>query len=123
MRLFVLPLALAATLIAAGSASADAPPDRAMGRYPVVRETMTYGAVPYRPHRRRHVRSRGLGGGFAVGPAYGPQPPLYPGYDLGAPSGPVAISEYREAYIGRGLFYNTPPQPYFPTSAVISVNY
>lgn len=65
---------------------------------------------------RRHAwhRHRGYRGpGYSVG-SYG-APPAY-----GMVSGP---SEYTEAYIGRGLVYNTPPEPYWPSTDVISVRY
>lgn len=35
-------------------------------------------------------------------------------------TGPV---EYTEAYIGRGIVYNTPPAPAWPTYSVISARY
>ena len=116
----------AAVLISAGPCFADAPPEQGARRgapasrlRPVARQVL-----PARHQARRHG-SRAFVAPYPVepiGPGYGPLPALYPGYDAAAPAGPVAISEYREAYIGRGLFYNTPPQPYFPAGP-ISVKY
>lgn len=108
---------------------ADASPEGGYGR---VRAARPYGWHGPRRHGwRRHGHGRGgFAGGFG-GPVYGREPALYPGLDAGSPNSgfgalsprPVAVSEYREAYIGRGLFYNTPPQPYFPSSGTISVRY
>lgn len=65
------------------------------------------------------------------GPGYGPEPVTYPGMGGALPSGgfmvseplPVAVTLYREAYIGRGLIYNVPPLPGFASQPVISARY
>ena len=106
--------ALAALLFATMPAIADAPPD-GFGRRPVVAHRH------HAPHYAPPVRRYGYGGpryrhyGYrpvAAGPALGPLPPFFPG--MGSEAGhlhhaPVGLTLYREAYIGRGLLYNTPP--------------
>lgn len=51
--------------------------------------------------------------------SYGP-PPAYGQPAYGFVSGPA---EYTEAYIGRGLIYNTPPEPGGSSYSVISSRY
>jgi hypothetical protein len=115
--------ALAATCAAMGPALADAPPhgygSRARGWHsPAIRH-----AHPVRRHVR-HGRHHG-DGGFVAGPGYGPLPPFFAGTGAAADhlhGTPVTVTVYREAYIGRGLIYNTPPTLDVP-GPVLSVRY
>lgn len=81
----------------AGTAHADAP---GPGFGPEPGPGLGYRPVRRHAYRARHVhrRYRAVRHGWAD--------PAYPAAAFGAVVGP---SEYREAYIGRGLIYNTPP--------------
>ena len=62
--------------------------------------------------RRAIAITMAIGGYRSPGPSYGRMPPFFPG--TGDARGhldgaPVGLTLYREAYIGRGLIYNTPP--------------
>lgn len=120
-------LALAAAF--ALPAAADAPPDRGIRS-----GTRDVSAGSHRWAGRSHARHAGhRHHGFRTysgpGPAYGPR--YYPGYGNASSNAgfgalapaPVAVTLYREAYIGRGLIYNTPPEPHWRSSTVISVKY
>lgn len=117
----------AATILASGPVLADAPGTMSgAGLSPSFRP----GHHGHRPaYGARRIRVRGYGYGFAAnGPVYGPEPPYFDGTGAASPSGgygdaPIALSLYREAYIGRGLIYNVPPQPFLRSSNVISVRY
>ncbi|MDB5592375.1 hypothetical protein [Enterovirga sp.] len=135
-----LPIGLVlATLAASVPALADAPPVDAKR----VRLGPPSAAVPMRaalpayrplPTARRAARVHRFDR-FAVagGPVYGAEPRYYPGAGGASPNAgfappvPVAVVGYREAYIGRGLLYNTPPEPTWASwshrSDVISVKY
>lgn len=133
-------LAASAALLAAAAspARADAPPDRGFARRPVPSRLEAAPALRRRAPDMRDVRidrprrHDGTGPGFIPrGPRYGAEPPYFPGMGGASPNAgfgafgpvPVAVTEYREAYIGRGLIYNVPPQPDFASSNVISVRY
>ena len=116
---FMLLAALAGAGLSAAPAQADAPGD-GFGRAP-------YGYRHAAPRRHVHVRRRHYGGyaGYVPGPAYGPLPPFFAGTSDGAAhlhGTPVQMSVYREAYIGRGLVYNTPPTLDVP-GPVLSARY
>lgn len=116
MRILLPIAALAAALSGTGRAAADAPAagfghrppamHRSFGpRYapPPRRYGYGYGAPRHRRYGYRVV---------AAEPDLGPVPPFFRGMGDAAASlggGPVGLTLYREAYIGRGLFYNTPP--------------
>lgn len=119
----------AAAILASGPVWADAPGGSfGAGRSHGTRHV--HGS--YRSgHGGRILRVRGAGYGYGVaaaGPGYGPEPPYFDGTGGASPSGgygtaEVALSLYREAYIGHGLVYNVPPQPFLRASNVISVRY
>lgn len=130
---------LAAFVLLAAAASpvvADAPPDRGFARRPVPShaEPILRGPAPS-PRYARAIRPRRFHGPGPVfipgGPAYGAEPAYFPGMGAGSPNAgfgafdpvPVAVTQYREAYIGRGLIYNVPPQPSLGATNVISVRY
>lgn len=137
MRAPALLLALGAAALAGGPAAADAPP-RDMAKRPVLNRPVLAPLAPdsghamrvHRVHRRPHSVRAAIA---AVGPGYGPEPPYFPGMGGASPNAgfgnalPVQVTLYREAYIGRGLIYNTPPEPQgqasYAHSNVISVRY
>lgn len=119
---------------AALPALADAPPPsrRGTGAAPAHHGPQA-GWSGARRHRHHHgVRVRGYAA-VSAGPVYGPEPHYYPGAGGASPNAgfgavrAVAVVGYREAYIGRGLVYNTPPEPHWAVwshrSDVISVKY
>ena len=119
----------AAAILSMGPALADAPGDQSgVGRLRAIRH-LHHGYGPAYGARHLRVRGSGYGDGYAAsGPGYGPEPPYYDGTGTASSSGaygtaPVALSLYREAYIGPGLVYNVPPQPFLRPSNVISVRY
>lgn len=125
----------AALVLAAASPSlADAPPDRGFARRPVPSrpDPILRGPAPSARYARA-VRPRRVHGPIFIpgGPAYGAEPAYFPGMGGGSPNAgfgafdpvPVAVTQYREAYIGRGLIYNVPPQPHPGATDVISVRY
>lgn len=74
------------------------------------------------PGRHRHYEAAGYG--EIGGPALVREPAFFPGAGSGAPfGGRVAIVEYREPYIPRGVLYNFPGPPAFGRSAVIRAKY
>ena len=118
MRISLVIAALAAALLNAAPAAADAPAP-GFGRQPAAHRphwappARRYGyGAPRRGHfgygapHRRHF-------GYApVGPGLGPLPPFFVGTGDAAAhlqGEPVGLTLYREAYIGRGLLSNTPP--------------
>lgn len=107
--------AAGAALSLAGPARADAPPP-VRGYEPRAAPVVH----PSRPRFRRH--SHRVHAGYRLsgaGPVYGAEPVYYPGAGGASPNAgfgalapvPVAVSEYREPYIGRGLIYNVPGEP------------
>ena len=75
--------------------------------------------------RHHAVRHRGHAGGWGYGGhggGYGGGH-FYAGAGAGAPFGPAVVAEYREPYIGKGLIYNVPPDPWAYMSGVISAKY
>ena len=128
-------LALAALMVGlsvAAPAVADAP--AGFGRGPLVghRPPPPRYAPPrhygYGAPRHRH---HGHGGhyGYRAGPAVGPLPPFFSSHGDAAAhleGAPVGLTLYREAYIGRGLIYNTPPtldRPGLGYGPVLSARY
>lgn len=116
---FMLLAACAGALLSAAPAHADAPGDGFGYRPHGYRHAM--------PRRHVHVRRRHYGGygGYVPGPAYGPTPPFFIGTGDGAAQlggAPVRVTVYREAYIGHGLVYNTPPTLDVP-GPVLSARY
>lgn len=119
MRISLAIAALAAALLGSAPVLADAPV-AGFGRRPATTPRYAparphgydyrYGAPRHHHHRHHHRRY-----GHApvmVGPAPGPLPPFFPGMGDGAApleGQPVGLTLYREAYIGKGLIYNTPP--------------
>lgn len=124
MKTVLVVAALAASLAAIVPAAADAPA-AGFGRRPVMAERGPTFRTPPRRYgyapRHRHDH-----GGYRVaGPSLGPMPAFYQGTGEGAAhleDAPVGLTLYREAYIGRGLIYNTPPTLDRPVS-VLSVRY
>ena len=115
MRTPLVIVALAALLAGAAPAAADAPAS-GFGRRPAVahRPLGPLYAPPPRHYGYGAPRHRHHGGyrAIAAGPSYGPLPPFFGGMgnDAAHLTGtPVGLTLYREAYIGRGLIYNTPP--------------
>lgn len=119
----------AATILAAGPALADAPGDASGAGPSVGHARVHHGYRSAYGGRGTRVRGSFQGYGFAAGgPGYGPEPPYFDGTGGASPSGgfggaPVALSLYREPYIGPGLVYNVPPQPFLRASNTISVRY
>lgn len=118
MRISLAIAAFAAILAGAVPAAADAPA-AGFGRRPAMApRAIAPRYAPARPDgyrygapRRHHHRHYGYGPA-ALGPAAGGLPPFYTGMGDGAAyleGQPVGLTLYREAYIGRGIFYNTPP--------------
>lgn len=116
-----------ASLAAITPAAADAP-SAGFGRRAVMAERGPAFRAPrmrrygYAPRHRHHY---GHGGYRVAGPSLGPLPPFFEGMGDGAAhleGAPVGLTLYREAYIGRGLIYNTPPTLDRPAS-VLSVRY
>ncbi|TDR85180.1 hypothetical protein [Enterovirga rhinocerotis] len=131
MRTLLVSAAVAAAflvqaMLAASPALADAPPAGYRGHArpaPAYHRPSRLGHAPVRRHHRRYAAS---GRGYAIGPSYGGLPPFYPGEGAAAShlqGAPVMMTLYREAYIGRGLIYNTPPQTSAPRGPVLSVRY
>ena len=122
---------LAAALAAAaplGSAAADGMSEggyRTDARRPTLQKSGRYYAERRAP--RRHVGARRHGFGPAHGgeipPHYGAKPPFFPGSGGAAPDGPVLLAEYSEPYIGRGLIYNVPPDPFYRSGYVVRAKY
>lgn len=112
MRISLVVAAIVAGGLASGPAFADEPAP-GFGRRPIhaapahgpryapAPRRYGYGAPQY-----RHVGYRPV----VAGP--GPMPPFYDGMGGAVDhlaNAPIHVSLYREAYIGRGLIYNTPP--------------
>lgn len=127
MRVLLVPAALAAALLAIEPASADAPA-AGFGRRPAQAAPPAYGprAAPRHYGHGRPVRHYGYG--RPPHPHFGHRPFAYgPGDGAAQFEGPaVGMTLYREAYIGRGLYYNTPPtldRPDFGYGPVLSARY
>lgn len=123
MRIALVIATLAASLAAIVPASADAP-DSGFGRRPAL---VHRGAAFSPPAMRRdgYAPPHRHGGYRAAGPSPGHLPPFFQGMGDGAAhleGARVGLTLYREAYIGRGLIYNTPPTLDRPTT-VLSVRY
>jgi hypothetical protein len=124
------PLVALAAALAAGPAAADAPP-AGWGRSPHSASRPLpprYAPPPPRlGHRHAHHHRQGGYRIVASGPSYGALPPFFAGMGDAADhlyGAPVRLTLYREAYIGRGLIYNTPPTLDVPNGgAVLSVRY
>lgn len=130
-----LALALAAAIVSV-PALADAPPD---ARHAVPAPGAIAGhhprTVSIAPRRMRRAHRFDSVAVVAAGPVYGREPRYFPGAGGASPNAgfgapiPVAVVGYREPYIGRGLIYNTPPEPNWTLvgwsgrSNVISVKY
>ena len=133
MKRFSVCIAAAFAATFAGTAFADAPPDARHPVPPPGRVAPYAGPAPgYGRPRYGHRYRPTYGHAVMVrGSAYGPEPRYYPGLGNASPNAGlgvshpqlVAITQYREAYIGRGLFYNTPGEPPWPSRATISVRY
>lgn len=87
------------------------------------RRPALHGRGGYAPQRwaERRVRRGGYARSYRgeLAPAYGAHPPFFPGAGHAAPDGPAVLAEYREPYIGRGLIYNVPPDPFFASATVV----
>lgn len=131
MRISFAVAALVAGCLSSGPTLADEPAP-GFGRRPVHAPPghgPRYAPAPrhhgygYGAPRHRHFGYRPVGVGA------GPMPPFYDGMG-GAldhlADAPVRVTLYREAYIGRGLLYNTPPtldRPGPGFGAVLSARY
>ena len=128
MKFCILLGAALAAAVPLGSAEADGMIEG--GYRPDARRPALQGSGRYyvkRHAQRRYVGARrdhfGSAYGGEISPQYGAKPPFFPGAGGAAPDGPVLLAEYREPYIGRGLIYNVPPDPFYRSGYVVRAKY